>query len=42
MARRRVLYGAVLLAALLFQIFDVGYLAHFLFWAVLVLPLVSC
>lgn len=41
MARRRVLYGAVLLAALLFQIFDVGYLAHFLFWAVLVLPLVS-
>ena len=41
MARRRALYGAALLAALLFQIFDVGYLAHFLLGAVLVLPLVS-
>ena len=41
MARRRVLYGAALLAALLFQIFDVGYLAHFLLWAMLLLPLVS-
>ena len=41
MARRRALYGAALLAALLFRIFDVGYLAHFLLGVVLVLPLVS-
>ena len=40
-AARRVGYGLVLAAALLFQILDVGYLAHFLLWTVLVLPVVS-
>ena len=34
-------YGLALAAALLFQIMDVGYLAHFLFWAALALPVLS-
>lgn len=36
-AARRVGYGLALAAALLFQILDVGYLAHFLLWTVLAL-----
>ena len=32
---RRLLYALTLLAALLGQLFDVGYLFHFLFFAVL-------
>lgn len=40
-AARRVGYGLALAAALLFQILDVGYLAHFLLWIVLALPAVS-
>lgn len=40
-AARRVGCGLALAAALLFQIFDVGYLAHFLLCTALTLPLVS-
>ena len=38
---RRLLYALTLLAALLGQLFDVGYLFHFLFFAVLALPVLS-
>lgn len=41
MLRRRILYGAALLAAVLFQIFYWGYLAHFLLAAALSLPVLS-
>lgn len=40
-AARRVGYGLALAAALLFHFLDVGYLAWFLLWTVLALPLVS-
>ena len=40
-AARRVGCGLALAGALLFQILDVGYLAHFLFWAALALPVLS-
>lgn len=38
---RRVLYALTLLAAFLGQLFDVGYLFHFIFFAVLSLPVLS-
>ena len=38
---RRLLYALTLLAALLGQLFDVGYLFHFLFFAVLALSVLS-
>ncbi len=41
MLRRRVLYALVLLLAVLGQILDVGYLFHFIFFAVLCLPLLG-
>lgn len=41
MLRRRLLYGAVLIAALLFQIFYWGWLAQFLLVLALTLPLLS-
>ena len=41
MLRRRILYIAALLLALLGQILDVGYLFHFAFFAVLVFPLLG-
>ena len=41
MLRRRILYIAALLLALLGQILDVGYLFHFTFFAVLVFPLLG-
>lgn len=40
-AARRVGCGLALAGALLFQILDVGYLAHFLLWTALALPVVS-
>lgn len=40
-AARRVCYGLALAVALLFQILDVGYLAHFLLWTALALPVLS-
>ena len=36
---RRIVYLLVLLSALLAQLFDVGYLVHYLFILILVLPL---
>ena len=41
MARRRVLYGAALLAAVLFQIYSVSYLAGFLLVLAISLPLLA-
>lgn len=41
MLRRRLLYAAALLLALLGQLLDVGYLFHFIFFAVLTLPLLG-
>lgn len=41
MLRRRIGYGLCLGATLLFQILDMGYLAHFLFGTALALPLLS-
>ena len=41
MAGRRVVYGAALLAALAFQIFYDGYLAQYLLFCVIALPLLS-
>lgn len=41
MRRRRILYVLTLLSALLGQILDVGYLFHFIFFAVLCLPLLG-
>lgn len=38
---RRLLYAAVLLAALMGQLFDVGYLFHFLFFAAACMPLLG-
>lgn len=40
-AARRVGCGSALAAVLLFHILDVGYLAHFLLWTALALPVVS-
>lgn len=39
MVFRRIVYLLILLAALLTQLFDVGYLVHFIFFLVLMLPL---
>lgn len=41
MLRRRILYALALVLALLGQIFDVGYLFHFIFYAALCLPLLG-
>lgn len=41
MARRRILYAAALLLALLGQLLDTGYLFHFIFYAALSLPLLG-
>lgn len=41
MAARRIAYGAALLIALLCQIFDVGYLVHFVFVLMVSLPFVG-
>lgn len=41
MPRRRILYALVLLAALMGQLLDVGYLFHFIFYAALWLPVMS-
>ena len=41
MAARRIAYGAALIIALLCQIFDIGYLVHFVFVLVAVLPFVA-
>ena len=41
MVRRRILYALVLIAALLGQLLDVGYLFHFIFYAVLAFPLLG-
>lgn len=41
MLRRRLLYALILLLALLGQLFDVGYLFHFIFYAAACLPLLG-
>ena len=41
MARRRILYALVLIAALLGQLLDVGYLFHVIFYAALAFPLLG-
>jgi len=41
MHRRRILYAVALLAALLGQLLDIGYLFHFIFYAVLCFPLLG-
>ena len=41
MLRRRLLYALILLSALLGQLLDVGYLFHFIFYAVLGFPLLG-
>ena len=35
---RRIVYVLILLSALMAQLFDVGYLVHFLFFLILLLP----
>ena len=38
---RRIVYVLILLSALMAQLFDVGYLVHFLFFLILLLPVVT-